>query len=90
MEEVNALAVRNRLGEILNRLEKKGAPILISKGRKIRAVLVTPSQFETRFLDWQAQEKKTLLLDSIRKMREKRTTGETSLQALRRLRGYKS
>jgi PHD/YefM family antitoxin component YafN of YafNO toxin-antitoxin module len=51
MEEVNALAVRNKLGEILDRLEKKGEPILISKGRKIKAVLVTPSQFERRFLD---------------------------------------
>ena len=48
MEEVNALTVRNKLGEILDRLEKKGGPILISKGRKIKAVLVTLAQFEKR------------------------------------------
>ncbi len=46
MEEVNALKIRNNLGEILDRLNDKGEPILISKGRKIRAVLVTPEQFE--------------------------------------------
>jgi antitoxin (DNA-binding transcriptional repressor) of toxin-antitoxin stability system len=46
MEEVNALKVRNNLGEILDRLNEKGEPILISKGREIRAVLVTPEQFK--------------------------------------------
>lgn len=90
MEEVNALTVRNKLGEILDRLEKKGEPILISKGRKIKAVLVTPAQFERRFLDCQAEEKKSALLNSIKAMRRKRTGKETSLQALRTLRGYAS
>ena len=52
LEEVNALKVRNNLGEILDRLNTRGEPIFISKGRKIRAVLVTPEQFEKRFLDW--------------------------------------
>jgi antitoxin (DNA-binding transcriptional repressor) of toxin-antitoxin stability system len=42
VEEVNALKIRNNLGEILDRLNKKGEPIFISKGRKIRAVVVTP------------------------------------------------
>ena len=50
MGTVNALKVRNNLGKILDRLEKTREPILISKGRKIRAVLVTPEDFETRFL----------------------------------------
>ena len=58
MEEVNALKVRNNLGEILDRLEKTGQPIYISKGRKIRAVLVTPEDFERRFLDVKAEEEK--------------------------------
>ena len=65
MEEVNALKIRNNLGEILDRLDDKGEPILISKGRKIRAVLVTPEQFEKRFLDYQTQEDKERLLDSL-------------------------
>lgn len=50
MEEVNALKIRNNLGEILDRLDRKGDPIFISKGRKVRAVLVTFEQFEKRFL----------------------------------------
>ncbi len=47
MERVNALKLRNNFGEILDRLSSKGDPILISKGRKIRAVLVTPEDFES-------------------------------------------
>ncbi|MBI5586715.1 MAG: type II toxin-antitoxin system Phd/YefM family antitoxin [Deltaproteobacteria bacterium] len=88
MEEVNALTVRNKLGAILDRLEKTGEPVKISKGRRVRAVLVTPDQFEKRFLDWQAEEKKEKLLQAIRAWRKPRKGGEDSLTALRRLRGY--
>lgn len=88
MEEVNALTVRNHLGEILDRLNAKGEPILISKGRQIRAVLVTPEQFETRFVDWQAKKKQEEFLNNIKALREKKKKGSNSLDVLRRLRGY--
>jgi PHD/YefM family antitoxin component YafN of YafNO toxin-antitoxin module len=88
MEEVNALALRTKFGEILDLLEKKGEPILIKKRHKLRAVLVTPEQFEKRFLDWQAEEKQKELLSLIKKLRKQRTGAEKSLDVLRRLRGY--
>lgn len=88
METVNALKVRNNLGEILDRLNKKGEPILISKGRKIRAVLVTPDQFERRFLDVKAKEEKKRFLDTVRKLSKSSVGGATSLETLRQLRGY--
>jgi len=89
MEEVNALKIRNNLGEILDRLNEKGEPIFISKGRKIRAVLVTPEQFEKRFLDWQAKEEKKRLLDSIKSLRKGRKESLSSVTVLRQLRGYR-
>ena len=88
MEEVNALKVRNNLGEILNRLNEKGEPIFISKGRKIRAVLVTPQQFEKRFLDWKINEEKKRLLNSMKRLRKKRKENTDSIHLLRQLRGY--
>ncbi len=88
MEEVNALKIRNNLGEILDRLDDKGEPILISKGRKIRAVLVTPEQFEKRFLDYQTQENKERLLDSLKRLRKRKKVKQSSLSLLRKLRGY--
>jgi antitoxin (DNA-binding transcriptional repressor) of toxin-antitoxin stability system len=90
MEEINALTVRNKLGELLDRLEKKGEPILIRKGHKIKAVLITLSQFQKRFLDYQAEEKKIAFLKAIKEMGKPRTGKVTCLQTLRTLRGYES
>ncbi len=90
MEKVNALQIRNNLGQILDRLNEKGEPILISKAHKIRAVLVTPEQFEKRFLDWQSQDEKKRLLNAVKMLRKKRLGNLTSLSVLRELRGYKN
>ena len=89
MEEVNALKVRNNLGEILDRLNDSGEPIYISKGRKIRAVLVTPEQFEKRFLDWRVKEEKKRLLDALKGMRKGKKGKLSSLAVLHQIRGYK-
>lgn len=72
METVNALKLRNHLGEILDRLEKAGSPILISKGRKVRAVLITPEQFQRRFLDLQAEEEKQKLIKRIKSLKSRK------------------
>ncbi|MFQ5739906.1 MAG: type II toxin-antitoxin system Phd/YefM family antitoxin [Acidobacteriota bacterium] len=88
METVNALKVRNHLGEVLDRLEKTGQPILISKGRKIRAVLVTVEEFEKRFLDVRAAEEKQRFLEKLLTLRSRKSVQEESLTLLRSLRGY--
>jgi PHD/YefM family antitoxin component YafN of YafNO toxin-antitoxin module len=88
MEEVNALTIRNNLGKILDRLNKSGEPILISKNRKIRAVLVTPEQFERRFLDWQAQDERRRFLAAMKQLKKSRKGNITTLAVLRKLRGY--
>jgi antitoxin (DNA-binding transcriptional repressor) of toxin-antitoxin stability system len=88
MEQVNALKLRNNLGEILDRLRDKGEPILVSKGRIIRAVLVTPEQFEKRFLDWQADEQRKRFMDNVAQLKKKKKGRLDSLTVLRQLRGY--
>ena len=88
MEQVNALTMRNRLGEILDRLTATGEPILVSKGRKLRAVLVTPEDFEKRFLDYKVKEDKKRLLDQMYALRKKKKGHSDSLSILRQLRGY--
>jgi PHD/YefM family antitoxin component YafN of YafNO toxin-antitoxin module len=88
MEEVNALKLRNNLGEILDRLRDKGEPILVSKGRKLRAVLVTPEQFERRFLDWQAAEQRQRFLKNVAQLKKNTISRMDSLTVLRQLRGY--
>jgi len=88
MEKVNALKIRNHLGEILDRLNATGEPILISKGRKLRAVLVTPKDFETRFLDYKIKEDKERLLNGMRALKRKKKEPIESIELLRQLRGY--
>lgn len=88
MKEINALKLRNNLGEILDQLNKTGEPILISKGRKAKAVLITPGQFEKRFLDYQAEEKKKEMLEKILALRADRIGDKDSVAMLRELRGY--
>ena len=89
MEEVNALKIRNNLGEVLDRLNDRGEPIFISKGRKIRAVLVTLEQFEKRFLDLQAEEERKRFLEDFNNLRKGKKGKLSSLTVLRQLRGYK-
>lgn len=84
---VNALKIRNQLGEVLELLESSGQPILVSKGRKIRAVLITPEDFKARFVDRLAEDARQRMLDGIRSVKEQHHTGEEIDRALRELRG---
>ena len=87
MHMVNALKIRNHLGEVLDLLEKEGGPILVSKGRRIRAVLITPEDFRTRFVDRQAEEERRRLMERIEEVRAPRVGDAPSLDVLRELRG---
>ncbi len=88
MKIVNALKIRNHLGEVLEELNKNKKPILVSKARKIQAVLITPEQFKKRFLDYQAEEEKKRLLETIKGLRRKSLGTKESIEVLRELRGY--
>jgi len=88
MKEVNALTLRNNLGAILDQLDRTGEPVMISKGRKTKAVMITPKQFEQRFLVYQAEEKRRELLAKIRASRSARIGRKSSVDVLRELRGY--
>ena len=88
MREVNALKIRNHLGEVLELLRTEGEPILISKGRKVAAVLITPEQYQRRFLDHQTEERKRKMLEKVIEMRAKRIGSRDSVTILRELRGY--
>jgi PHD/YefM family antitoxin component YafN of YafNO toxin-antitoxin module len=88
VKEVNALTLRNKLGAILDQLTRTGEPVLVSKGRKTRAVMITPEQFEQRFLVYQAEEKRRELLARITASRAARIGRKASVDVLRALRGY--
>ncbi len=88
MKTVNALKIRNHFGEVLDDLERTGEPILLSKGRKIRAALVPIEEFKRRFVDRLAEEEQRRLLERIRSGRSHRLEDRDSVDVLRELRGY--
>ncbi len=89
MLTVNALRIRNQLGEVLNHLEDTGEPILVSKGREIRAVLISLEDFQTRFVDKLAEEEAERVFQRIVKDRAHRFTEKDPETVLRQIRGYK-
>lgn len=88
MKTVNALEIRNHLGSVLDELRDKRQPILVSKGREIRAVLITPEDFKTRFVDKQAEEERAQLLQRIADLKQDREGETDSVDVLRGIRGY--
>ena len=88
MKTVNALEIRNHLGAVLEELESEGEPILISKGRKVRAVLISIDDFEKRFVDKQAEEQRREFLQQMENLRSPNISGKPTLQILREMRGY--
>lgn len=89
MTTVNALKLRNQLGEVLEELDREKEPILVSKQKKIRAVLIPYEEFQKRFIGKQAEEERRKLLESIRSHRVDPPEGFDVVQVLRRCRGYK-
>ena len=89
MKTVNALTIRNQLGQVLDALERDGEPVLVSRGRRVRAVLVSPEDFARRFVDKQADDARRALLERVDAQRAARNGGRASLDVLRELRGYR-
>jgi len=89
MKIINALSLRNNLGKVLQELEETKEPILVSKGRKVRAALVGIEDFQKRFVDKQAEEDKERWVKRLLELRAPRAGGISSLDALRDLRGYR-
>ncbi len=87
MRTVNALEIRNRLGALLDDLERTGEPVIVSKGRRPRAVLISVEDFQRRFVDRQTEERRQALLDRVLESRAARIGGADSLTILRGLRG---
>jgi prevent-host-death family protein len=87
MRTVNALEIRNRLGALLDDLERTGEPVIVSKGRRPRAVLISVEDFQRRFVDRQTEDQRRALLERVKAARAAGVGDVNSLTVLRGLRG---
>ena len=82
--KTNALKLRQHFGQILEELRAGGEPIIIEKGRRPVAVLVSYEDFQRRFVDKQDQERRENLVQLFRNAAA--APSLPSLTALRELR----
>ena len=88
MKTVNALTVRQSLGRVLDQLEKTGEPIIVAKDRKARAVLITLADFERRFDDVAARDRRREIARQIKESQRQVPRAKTgAAEAVRSLRG---
>lgn len=63
-KKVNALTLRQHFGQVLKELEAADEPIVIEKGKKPVAVLISMDLFNKRFVDYQdIQEQQKLFYE---------------------------
>lgn len=88
MRKINALMVRQSLGRVLDQLEKTGEPIIVEKDRKPRAVLITLEDFERRFVDVAARDRRREIARQIKESQRSVPRAKTgAADAVRALRG---
>jgi PHD/YefM family antitoxin component YafN of YafNO toxin-antitoxin module len=82
--KVTALELRNRLGAILEQLDRDQEPIIIEKGRKPRAALLPLALYQKRFVDFKEKGLRHALVREIRESAPR--AASNTLAELRRLR----
>jgi prevent-host-death family protein len=82
MKTVNALKLRQQLGSILRSLQESGRPILIERNSRPAAVLVSLEDYQKRFVDREADEKRKELVEVILKTRLRLPAGKSTLDLL--------
>lgn len=86
MLKTNALQLRQSLGSVLKKLQTTKQPILVERNSKPAAVLITLEDYQKRFVDREADEKRKALVERIRSLKAPSIEGKTSLELLRDLR----
>lgn len=86
MFKTNALQLRQSLGSILKRLQTTKQPILIERNSKPAAVLITLEDYQKRFVDREADEKRRELVERIKEMRVTLPDNQDSHDLIRDLR----
>ena len=86
MLTVNALELRQSLTKIIKKLQRTGEPILLEKGRKPAAVIISLEDFKRRFVEKEADEERRRVVQKILNLSRKSSVTETAEEILRTLR----
>src|SRR5688572_26421193 len=90
MKRVNALELRQALGKVLAQLEADGEPVMVEKGRKPVAVLITLKDFRERFHEKDATDERDRIIEEMSKLAASAPVGDSRdiVTIIREMRGY--
>ena len=86
MKKINALQLRQSLGKIIESVEKSGEPILLERGRKPAAVIISIQDFKSRFADKDAEEVRKEVVGRIKAMELESVRTESAEDLIREIR----
>jgi prevent-host-death family protein len=86
MKTVNALQLRQSLGAVVEELERSGEPVLLQKGRRPVAVLISLRDFEERFVERAAAEARQEILARMDRLARPSADPTPAVEVLRELR----
>lgn len=86
MQKTNALKLRQSLGAILKRLNATKEPVLIERNSIPAAVLITLEDYQKRFVDREADEKRKKLVQRIGQLKATLPRGKSAVDLIRDLR----
>ncbi|MFA5786278.1 MAG: type II toxin-antitoxin system Phd/YefM family antitoxin [Actinomycetota bacterium] len=87
MQKINALQLRQSLGKAVEALQRSGEPILLERGRKPVAVLISLRDFQERFVEKAAAEARDLILQQMDALATASVDPTPAVDVLRELRG---
>jgi PHD/YefM family antitoxin component YafN of YafNO toxin-antitoxin module len=87
MKKINALQLRQSLGKVVAALARSGEPVLLEKGRKPVAVLISLRDFRERFVEKAAAEERAGILAEMDRLATASVDPTPAAGILRELRG---
>ena len=86
MFSANALELRQSLGRVIARLRRTKEPILLKKGKEPVAVIICLEDYQERFAEKDAAERRLSLLAQMDAMARPSVDGSAGVEILRELR----
>lgn len=87
MKRINALQLRQSLGKLVNALQKSGEPILLERGRKPVAAIISLRDYRERFVEKAASEERDRVLEAIDRLARRSEDPTSAVDILSEIRG---
>lgn len=87
MKRINAVQLRQSLAKLVSALQKSGEPILLERGRKPVAAIISLRDYRERFVEKAASEDRDRVLEAIDKLARRSADPSPAIEILREMRG---